>query len=169
MKNFFAMNFDAAIDCGCRKVNRVRRMQRHVAKFFAALMLTLLVAATAFATTDGNNIAIGKIYPGMSANDLINAFGQPTRKDGDDWTYPTFKVEIERGMVGEISTRSETIATPNGVRVGLPATALNSTFGKADNIDDGDEYEYFSHNYTKKIKFKVSNGIITKITCEVND
>lgn len=139
-------------------------------KFFAALTLslTLLVAATALASTDGNNIAIGKIYPGMSASDLINAFGQPTRKDGDDWTYPTFKVEIENGMVEEVSTRSDTIATPNGVRVGLPATILNSTFGTADSID-GDEYEYFSHNYTKKIEFKVSNGIITKITCKTND
>ena len=86
-------------------------------KFFAALTLslTLLVAATALASTDGNNIAVGKIYPGMSASDLIDAFGQPTSKDGDDWTYPTFKVEIENGMVEEVSTRSDTIATPNGV------------------------------------------------------
>ena len=138
-------------------------------KFFAAIIaLIVLATATALATTDGNNIAVGKIYPGMSASDLIDAFGQPTSKDGDDWTYPTFKVEIENGMVEEVSTRSDTIATPNGVRVGLPVTILNSTFGTADNID-GDEYEYFSHNYTKKIEFKVSNGIITKITCKTND
>lgn len=132
----------------------------------------IMFSSMCFATVNGGKIALGGIYPGMSASDLVDAFGQPSYKDGDDWTYQNFKVDIERGVVEEVSTRSETITTPDGVRVGLAADALNSTFGKADKVDrdyDDTEYEYYSTDRTKKIEFKVVNGIITKITCKIND
>lgn len=132
----------------------------------------ILGSSLCFAAVDGEKIALGSIFPGMSEADLINAFGQPTRRDGDDWTYQNFKVEVERGIVEKISTRTETITTPDGVRVGLAAEALNSTFGKADKVDnerDGVEYEYYSTDRTKKIEFKVVNGVIAKITCKIND
>lgn len=131
-----------------------------------------LSSSLCMAAVDGGKIALGSIYPGMSANDFVNIFGQPTYKDGDDWTYPSFKVEVEHGIVQEISTCSESIITPDSVRVGLSAEALNSTFGKADKIDydsDGVEYKYYSTDRTKKIEFKVANGVIVKITCELND
>ena len=132
----------------------------------------LLSSSLCFATVDGGKIALGGISPGMSETDLINAFGQPVYRDGDDWTYQNFQVEVERGIVEKVSTRSDTIITPNGVRVGQSAEALNSTFGKADKIDydsDGVEYEYYSNDRTKKIEFKVVNGVIAKITCKIND
>ena len=143
-------------------------------KGLAALICgaVLLSSSLCFATVDGGKISLGKISPGMSETDLINAFGQPVYKDGDDWTYQNFKVEVERGIVEKISTRSETIITPDGVRVGQAAEVLNSTFGKADKVDrdyDGDEYEYYSNDRTKKIEFKVVNGVIAKITCEIKD
>ena len=108
----------------------------------------------------------------MSETDLINAFGQPVYRDGDDWTYQNFQVEVEHGIVEKISTRTEAITTPNSVRVGLAADVLNSAFGTADKVDyesDGVEYEYYSNDRTKKIEFKVVNGIIAKITCKIND
>ena len=132
----------------------------------------ILGCSACFAAVDVSKIALGAIAPGMSETDLINAFGQPQSKKGDDWTYSTFKVEVEHGIVTEVSTRSETIITPDGIRVGLAAESLNSTFGTADKIDrehDGIEYEYFSTDGTKKIKFKVVNGIIAKITCKLKD
>ena len=143
-------------------------------KTFAALIcgVMLLSSSLCLASVDGGKIALGSIYPGMNEQDLLNAFGQPTYRDGDDWIYQTFKVEVEHGRVEKVSTRSESIMTPDGVRVGLTATALNSTFGSADKVDrgyDGDEYEYYSTDGTKKIEFKVVNGIITKITCKLRD
>ena len=132
----------------------------------------LLSSSLCFAAVDGGQIALGRIYPGMSETELLNAFGQPVYRDGDDWTYQTFKVEVERGIVEKVSTRSDTITTPNGVRVGQAAEALNSTFGKADKVDydsDGVEYEYYSTDRTKKIEFKVVNGIIAKISCSIHD
>ncbi len=132
----------------------------------------MLISSTCFAAVDAGKIVLGAIAPGMSETELLNAFGQPQSKKGDDWTYPTFKVEVENGVVTEVSTRSETIITPDGVRVGLAAESLNSTFGSADKVDndrDGVEYEYYSTDGTKKIEFKVVNGIIAKITCKLRD
>ena len=143
-------------------------------KNLAALLCGVMILGSSlcFAAVDGGLIALGKIYPGMSETDLLNAFGQPVSRDGDDWMYQTFKVEVERGIVEKVSTRSDTITTPNGVRVGQAAEALNSTFGKADKVEqksDGIEYEYYSTDRTKKIEFKVVNGIIAKINCSVNE
>ena len=132
----------------------------------------MLVSSLCFAAVDGGKIALGGISPGMSETDLLNAFGQPNRRDGDDWTYPNFKVEVERGIVKEVSTTSQAIMTPNGVRVGQGAEALNTTFGRADKVDsdyNDTEYTYHSTDGIKKIEFKVVNGVIAKITCELRD
>ena len=132
----------------------------------------ILSSSICFAAVDGGKIALGGIVPGMSETDLINAFGQPTYRDGDDWTYKNFQVEVERGRVEKVSTRMDSITTPDGVRVGLAADILNSTFGRADKVDndsDGVEYEYYSTDGTKKIEFKVVNGVIAKISCDLRD
>ena len=143
-------------------------------KFLTALICgaLMLTSSVGMAAVDGGKIALGGISPGMSETDLLNAFGQPTHRDGDDWTYKNFKVEVERGIVKEISTTAQTIITPDGVRVGQAAEALNSTFGKADSVDrdyNDTEYKYYSTDRAKKIEFKVVNGVIAKITCELND
>ncbi len=142
--------------------------------FFAALICgaVLLSSLLCLATVDAGKIALGSLYPGMSADDLINACGQPTYRDGDDWTYQNFTVEVERGIVEKISTRSETLMAAGGVRVGQAADALNSTYGKADNVDYDDggvEYEYYSGDRSKKIEFTVMNGVISKISCSIRD
>ena len=142
-------------------------------KIFAIICgVMILSSSLCFAAVDGDKISLGGVAPGMSEQDLINAFGQPTYRDGDDWSYKTFNVEVERGIVEKVSTRFDSIITPDGVRVGQAAEVLNDTFGKADKVDqdsDGVEYEYYSTDGTKKIEFKVVNGIIAKITCEVRD
>ena len=143
-------------------------------KNFAAAVCSaiLLSSSLCLAAVDDGQIALGKIVPGMSETDLVDAFGQPVYRDGDDWTYQNFKVEVEHGIVEKVSTRSDTIITPSGVRVGMAAESLNSTFGKADKVDydsDGVEYKYYSTDRTKKIEFKVVNGVIAKITCKIND
>ena len=145
-------------------------MRKTIAALVCGVML--LGSSLCLAAVDGSKIALGSIYPGMSEQDLLNAFGQPTYRDGDDWTYQNFQVEVEHSRVEKVSTCSESIMTPDGVRVGLAATALNSTFGSADKVDndyDGTEYEYYSTDGTKKIEFKVVGGVIAKITCKLRD
>lgn len=142
-------------------------------KFLSFLCGAILISSVSFAAVSPDKIAIGKIFPGMSVNELISVCGQPNYKHGDDWDYGNFKVEIEHGnFVESIVTRSAGISTPDGVSVGQNANILNSAFGSADKIDrdhDGDEYEYFSTDRTKKIEFKVVNGVIAKISCKVID
>ena len=144
-------------------------------KIFAALVCGALMLASSLclaANLAADKVSIGGIYPGMSATDLTDAFGQPTYSDGDDWQYQNFEIEIKGGVVEKVSTTSETLVTPEGVRVGLAAEVLNTSYGKADKVDrerDGDEYEYFSTDGMKKIEFKVVNGIIAKITCSLRD
>jgi len=133
------------------------------------LMCSSLCSA---ANLNAANVSVGGIYPGMSVNELTNAFGQPNRRGDDEWNYPTFEVEIEGGIVEKVSTRSETMVTPNGVRVGMSADALNSSYGAADRVDrdyNEVEYEYYSTDGMKKIEFKVVNGVIVKITCKLRD
>ncbi len=141
--------------------------------FWAAFICSAMILSSSLclATVDNGKIVLGGITPGMTEAELIDAFGQPLHKSGDDWTYKNFKVEVERGIVEKVSTRSEFLAA-DGVRVGLKAEVLNDTFGRADEFDrdyDGEEYEYDSIDRTKTIKFKVVNGIIVKITCELKD
>ena len=143
---------------------------KNVAALICGAMI--LSSSVCFATVDSGKIALGGISPGMIETDLIAAFGQPNYRDGEDWTYKNFKVEVERGIVTEISTRMDSIITPDGVRVGQAAEILNSTLGKADKVDndrDGIEYEYYSTDGTKKIEFKVVNGVIAKISCNLRD
>lgn len=145
-------------------------MRKRIFAIICGVMI--LSSSLCFAAVDGSKIALGGIVPGMSEQDLINAFGQPTYRDGEDWTYKTFRVDVERGIVEKVSTRMNSITTPDGVRVGQAAEILNDTFGQADKVDhdsDGVEYEYYSTDGTKKIEFKVVNGVIAKITCELRD
>lgn len=143
-------------------------------KFFAAILCgaLLLSSSLSLAAVDAGKIALGPVYPSMSTNDLLNACGQPNYRDGDDWIYSSFKVDIEHGIVEKVETYSGGLATPAGVSVGQAAEALNSTYGSADSIDYDDggiEYEYFSNDGSKKIEFKVFNGVISKITCKFRD
>lgn len=146
-------------------------------KFFAILCgAACFVASVSFAAIAPEKIALGKITPGMSVNDLIAAYGQPNYKHGDDWVYNNFSVEVDNKHAAEfvekVVARSGGISTPDGVSVGQSADILNSTFGKADDVDiekHGVEYEYFSTDRRAKIKFNVVNNVITKISCKLID
>ena len=143
-------------------------------KKIAAVLCGALVATSAVcsATVPNNAIALGKVTPGMTTSSLTSIYGQPAYRDGDEWSFKDFEVEIERGKVQEIQTRSNALATPAGVKVGQDARILTRAYGNADRMEvegNEEEYEFYSHDYSKKIEFKVRNGVITKIICELQD
>lgn len=144
-------------------------------KFFALVLGGMFfMFSVTFAAIAPSKIALGKLTPGMSVQDLIAICGQPNYKNGDDWNYGNFTVEVDDdrpNVVEKITTRSAGISTPDGISVGQNANALNA-LGKADDVDvehDGTDYEYFSTDRTKKIEFKVVNNVIVKISCKVID
>lgn len=143
-------------------------------KKIAAILCGALVATSAVcsATVSPDTIGIGKVVPGMSTSRLTSFYGKPISKHGDNWNYSNFNVEIEKNKVQEIETLNSTIPTPLGVAVGQDVRILSEVYGTADRVEvewDEEEYEYYSHDYSMKIEFKVRNGYITKIICELQD
>lgn len=146
-------------------------------KKLAALLCGAVIAVSSVcsATVSPDKIGIGHAVPGMHVDDLIRLYGQPVSRHGDDLIFRNFKAEIDddhHNRIESIETRSGVIATPAGVAVGQSADILTRVYGAADRVDvehDESEYEYYSHDYSKKIEFKVVNGIIIKIECKVQD
>ena len=146
-------------------------------KKIAAILCGAVLATSAVcsATVESNTIGIDKAVPGMTVSELISIYGQPLSRHGDELRFQNFKVEIDDrnpNIVEEIEMHSGTLATPTGVRIGQSAEVLNRAYGIADKVDedwDESEYEYYSHDYSKKIEFEVKNGVITKIKCKIQD
>ena len=146
-------------------------------KKIAAILCGAVLATSAVcsATISPDLIAVDKIVPGMNVSELISIYGQPLSKHGDELRFQNFTVEVDDkrpNIVEEVEVRGGTLATPTGVRIGQSAEILNRAYGIADKVDedwDETEYEYYSHDYLKKIEFKVENGVITKIKCKIQD
>ena len=146
-------------------------------KKIAAILCGAVLATSAVcsATVSPDIIAVGKIVPGMSVSELISIYGQPVSRHGDELRFQGFTVEVDdhnRNIVEEIEVYSGTLATPTGVQIGQSLGVLNTAYGPADKVEEdwGEaEYEYYSHDYSKKIEFEVKNGVITKIKCKSQD
>ena len=148
-------------------------------KKMAALICGALVAVSsmAFATVRADQVMLGDIQPGEKISQLKEIYGEPLQVVGKKWIYKGFYIETnDRGnRVEEIATEDSGFATQDGVIVGMSEDVLNAkitNYGKADKLEiEGNtkEYEYYSSDYKYKMEFKVVNGIITKITCELND
>ena len=146
-------------------------------KKIAAMICGAVLATSAVcsATVSPDLIAVGKAVPGMTVSELVSIYGQPISRHGDELRFQGFTVEVDdrnKNIVEEIEVYGGTLATPAGVRIGQDLTVLNQSYGTADKVDedwDEAEYEYYSHDYSKKIEFKVKNGVITKIKCKYQD
>jgi hypothetical protein len=146
-------------------------------KKFSSLICGAILATSAVcsATVSPDVISIGKIVPGMSVAEVISMYGQPLSKHGNEFKFQGFTIEVDDkrpNIVEEVEVYSGTLATPNGVQIGQSLEILNKTYGTADKVDEDFneiEYEYYSHDYSKKIEFEVKNGVITKIKCKIQD
>ena len=139
--------------------------------------LVLSISANCEATVSTDKIAIGGVKPGMTAEELIRIAGQPDEKniERDNWFYHNgFDVEFDddSGVIEEIKTRYNTVATPDGVFVGYNESILTKIYGTADKVKRKRNltvYTYYGTDYLRKMKFTVENGTITKISCELDD
>ena len=143
-------------------------------KKILAVLTGLLTMTTAVcsATVSTASIALDGVSPGSSVAAAKQKLGTPTQ-NGDKLFFPNgIVVEIadhNPDVIEEITTRSAG-ATPAGVHVGMNESILAETYGSADKIDrehDDTEYTYYSTDNTQKLEFKVVNGKIVKIKCEL--
>ena len=150
-------------------------MKKLAAVLCGAILAFSAADCSAVIATD--KIAIGGIQPGMTPEELIKIAGQPDRKshDKDEWYYDgAFKVEFNdhTGLIDEIKTRYNTVATPDGIFVGYNENILTQIYGTADKVKRKDNYivyTYYNADHSRQIKFTTTNGIIDKISCELDD
>jgi len=138
---------------------------------------TMALAATAaFASIAPQQAAIGGIEPGMTLEQAQSIGGKIVSSDAKKLVFENgviAKVDDDRpGIVEEVTLKSGTAKTAAGISLGMGADALNNAYGHADKVDydrHDTEYIYYTTDGTKKIEFKVKNGVIVKISCELRN
>jgi hypothetical protein len=144
-------------------------------KLSAMILGTLMAAtATAFASVAPQQVSLGGIEPGMSLEQAKKLGGEIVYADYEKTVFKSgliIKVDDDRpGVVEEVVVKSGEVKTPAGITLGMSADKLNEAYGQADKVDvdrQKKEYKYFTVDGAKEIEFTVSNGFITKISCEL--
>lgn len=144
-------------------------------KKLSALICGVLLASSAisFAAVSPDKIILANVAPGMTQGEVLKICGEPQYKHKHEWIYTNFKIEFDDDnfdIVEEIETKNFGVESFGGVSVGQSAEVLNRVFGAADKVENEDhhtEYKYYSTDGSKSIKFKVADGVIKKISCEL--
>ena len=126
---------------------------------------------------DSREVPLAGVLPGITLDKLIQAFGEPVNRDGDEVTFSNgMEVELHDNTnnVEKIVITTPGISTPEGVAVGMDEGILNTAYGPADKVDvdrdDGEvDYKYFSKDNKKSIQFTSRAGTISKIESELRD
>ena len=152
-------------------------MKKKLAAYLTGLMM--MSSATALAAVPSADIALGGIQPGMSIDEAIAAFGQPTYRDhGEDAYFPNgIKIDLDewtRNTIEEIHlTRPGSgVATPAGITVGSAESEIQAAYGYPDKMeyDDGaQEYTYYATDSAMKLKIEAVRGSVVKIKCDMYD
>jgi len=151
---------------------------------FAAALLPCQAAKmmpTLDGTLDKSQIALGKIRPGDSAEQVREICGEPqtaerAARDREVYSYKdgSFVITLVSGTVQNIlCTRDGEEETPNGVTVWQDEIVLGSTYGMASQIEERADgctvYAYWG-NITapcQYLVFTTNNGSIEQIACGV--
>lgn len=182
MKNFFAMIFFTAfifISSGCGDNSPVDDIKKDAASKVQDVANEVSQKAAEIAN-DGNSkpiqeISLAGISPGMTFEEIKSVLGEPTSShDHDEFIFSNgviVEFDDHRNVAKEIKSRQNGIAAAGGVAIGMSEQNLLDAYGNAEHkdFDDGGiEYKYFSSDRTKKIEFKVVNGTISEIKCELD-
>lgn len=150
-----------------------------ISKKVTALVLgtAMTCSSLAFAQIPANQISLGGVEPGIGLEAAKRICGAPIYADDDVMIFGNgliVKIDDKRpGIVDEVLCKQASdAATPAGITIGMAEETLSRTYGQADKIDrdyDDTEYTYRSTDRSKKLEFKVKNGIIVKISCDLRD
>lgn len=145
--------------------------KKAIALLTGALAMT---SAVCFATVPEDSIALADVAPGSSVEAAKAKLGTPSYRDDKLFFSNGVVIEVDDyrpNVVEEVATTSShAAATPGGVQVGMAESVITDVYGAPDKLDrdsDDTEYIYYSADYAKKLEFKVVNGSIVKIKCEL--
>gem|GEM_PF-1275843 len=191
MKNFFVMIFFTAfifLSTGCGEVqetattaveNKVDEVKKDAASKVADVANEVSQKATEIAgdklVASAQEISLAGISPGMTFEEVKNILGEPSFGHDEEFVFAN-SVEVEfddhRNVAKEIKSRQNGVTATGGVTVGMNEQNLLDALGTAARVDHdkgGVEYKYFNSDRTKKIEFRVYNGVVTEIKCELDD
>lgn len=186
MKKFFTIIFFAAFiflaaGCGTESAveNKVDEVKKEAAVKVEGVANEVSQKAAEIANDNevspAQEISIGGITPGMTLEEIKKILGEPSFGHKEEFAFAS-GVEVELDdhshIAKEIKTRQSGVAAAKGVAVGMSEQNLLDAYGKAacvDHDDGGVEYKYFSADRRQKIEFRVFNGIISEIKCELDD
>lgn len=172
-----------AKDTAAKVENKANEIQQDAAKAVdnaenavAQTAMNILDAAKSI-FKDSREVPLAGVLPGITLDKLVQAFGEPVSRDGDEVTFSNgMEVELKDNTnnVEKIVIRTPGISTPEGVAVGMNEGILNTAYGPADKVDvdrdDGEvEYKYYSKDNKKSIQFTSHTGTISKIESELRD
>lgn len=136
----------------------------------------MMAASAAMASVAPQQVALAGIEPGMSLEQAKAIGGEVAYADYEKTVFKSgviVKVDDDRpGIVEEVVIKQGTAATPAGIALGMSADELNGAYGQADKVDrdrNDTEYIYRTADGSKKLEFKVRDGVIVKISCELRD
>lgn len=141
--------------------------------FGLILGLIVVFSSLCIASVPNSAIAINGLGSGDNVKIAKDKFGEHTDNGYKFYFANGVVVEIDGrhpDMVEELSAKGNNVPTPAGVTVGMSEKVLNDHYGKADNVerdDSGIEYKYYSVDGKMKMVFRVANGSIIKIKCEL--
>ena len=190
MKNVFAIIFFAAfifLSAGCGSdsaQNAVENKVEEVKKDAASKVQDVAnevsqkageVANSGGSSTPAQEVSLGGISPGMTLDEVKNILGEPVSShDHDEFNFGNgliVELDDHRNIVKEIKTKFEGFSAAKGISIGMTEQNLLESFGNPERTDFDDgatEYKYFSSDRRQKIVFKVYNGKITEIKCELD-
>jgi len=188
VKNIFAIIFFAAFiifstGCGNETAtveNKVEEVKQDAALKVQDVANEVSQKAGEIANNGGNNstftqeISLGGISPGMTFEEVKNILGEPVSShDHEEFNFANgvfIEMDDHKNVVKEIKSKVEGVAAIGDVAIGSAEQKLLDTFGTPTRteFDDGaTEYKYIGNG--KKIVFKVFNGKISEIKCELDD
>lgn len=137
----------------------------------------MMTATAAFASIPSSEIALDGVAPGMSVDDAVAVYGQATYRGDDAYFQNGVKADLDdfnRNIIEElkISRPGSGVATPAGIAISSPESAIVEAYGQPDKMkyDDGkNKYTYYASDSGMKLKIEAVNGVVVKIKCDLYD
>lgn len=133
----------------------------------------LCITAPTYAQIASERIAIGGVGPGCTADYVKSVYGEPSTTEshtgGVSYNYNGgFIVSFDEGMTQVLSATCTTdnLSTPDGVSVGMEASALSHRYGTADHVYTFNDKTLYVYDGLQggRLAFDVQNFYIISIS-----
>lgn len=122
---------------------------------------------------DKGAFALGGVVPGVKVEEVKEFLGEPVDTDGTNLAYSNgLDIKVADGVVQEVSTKYDGLATPAAVAVGTPEAEVKSAYGDAVSVTQGDNgtstYKYVSSDKLRTLEISTQGGNVSEIKCLLN-